>query len=246
MNFISRKLTNFIALAIFALLLFIAISIFPVPLLTSPVSDTAGRSFALLTDSAGSPFFLITTSLLCLAPVFMRLPKKTIIKVWIQFGILLVLSFATKTILKHETAVARPYTYELQRLHLVESPAAFYALDSDAKDKVVAEAGKSVSPWRLRSWEGETNYSFPSGHTIFAAICVLFWGGFFMRHRKYVLAGGLIVWAVGVGISRLWLGMHWPSDVMGSILSAAVLYFFVPEWNENAKPKKAKQKTKKR
>ncbi|MCD9515092.1 phosphatase PAP2 family protein [Photobacterium carnosum] len=235
MTFISKKLPNFIALGLFAILLFIAIHIFPVPVLTTPVSSAAGITFALLTDSAGSPFFLITSALLCLTPVFMRLPKKTITKVWIQFGILLVLSFVTKTVLKHETAIPRPYTYELQHLHLVDSPTAFYALDSAAKDNVVKEASAYVSPWRLRSWEGETNYSFPSGHTIFAAICVLFWGGFFIRQGKYLIAGGLIIWAIGVGISRLWLGMHFPSDVMGSILSAAVLYFFVPEWNENTK-----------
>ncbi|MCD9498682.1 phosphatase PAP2 family protein [Photobacterium carnosum] len=235
MTFISKKLPNFIALGLFAILLFIAIHIFPVPVLTTPVSSAAGITFALLTDSAGSPFFLITSALLCLTPVFMRLPKKTITKVWIQFGILLVLSFVTKTVLKHETAIPRPYTYELQHLHLVDSPTTFYALDSAAKDNVVKEASAYVSPWRLRSWEGETNYSFPSGHTIFAAICVLFWGGFFIRQGKYLIAGGLIIWATGVGISRLWLGMHFPSDVMGSILSAAVLYFFVPEWNENTK-----------
>ncbi|MCD9545639.1 phosphatase PAP2 family protein [Photobacterium carnosum] len=235
MTFISKKLPNFIALGLFAILLFIAIHIFPVPVLTTPVSSAAGITFALLTDSAGSPFFLITSALLCLTPVFMRLPKKTITKVWIQFGILLVLSFVTKTVLKHETAIPRPYTYELQHLHLVDSPTAFYALDSAAKDNVVKEASAYVSPWRLRSWEGETNYSFPSGHTIFAAICVLFWGGFFIRQGKYLIASGLIIWATGVGISRLWLGMHFPSDVMGSILSAAVLYFFVPEWNENTK-----------
>ncbi|MCD9522607.1 phosphatase PAP2 family protein [Photobacterium carnosum] len=234
-TFISKKLPNFIALGLFAILLFIAIHIFPVPVLTTPVSSAAGITFALLTDSAGSPFFLITSALLCLTPVFMRLPKKTITKVWIQFGILLVLSFVTKTVLKHETAIPRPYTYELQHLHLVDSPTAFYALDSAAKDNIVKEASAYVSPWRLRSWEGETNYSFPSGHTIFAAICVLFWGGFFIRQGKYLIAGGLIIWAIGVGISRLWLGMHFPSDVMGSILSAAVLYFFVPEWDENTK-----------
>ncbi|OBU30582.1 phosphatase PAP2 family protein [Photobacterium phosphoreum] len=241
MTFISKKLPNFIALALFAILLFIAIHIFPVPALTMPVSDAAGISFALLTDSAGSPFFLITAALLCLIPVFLKLPKKTITKIWIQFGILLVLSFVTKTVLKHETAIPRPYTYELQALHLVGSPADFYALDSTAKENVVKQAGAYISPWRLRSWKGETNYSFPSGHTIFAAICVLFWGGFFIRRGNYLVAGGLIIWATGVGISRLWLGMHFPSDVMGSILSAAVLYFFIPEWDENAKKNKQKK-----
>lgn len=230
MFFISQKLVNYLALAFFALALFIAISIFPVPLLSDPINNAAGLSFSLLTDTAGKPFFLITTVLLCLLPVFFRLPKKQIIKLWIQFAILLVLSFGAKTILKHETAIPRPYTYELQRLNLISSPENFYQLNKSEKENVVKKASSNISQWRIRSWEGETNYSFPSGHTIFAAICVLFWGGFLLRTRHYFLAGGLLAWAVGVGISRLWLGMHFPSDVMGSILSAAVLYLFVPEW----------------
>ena len=230
MFFISQKLVNYLALAFFALALFIAISIFPVPLLSAPINDAAGLSFSLLTDTAGNPFFLITTVLLCLLPVLFRLPKKQIIKLWIQFAILLVLSFGAKTVLKHETAIPRPYTYELQRLNLIPSPENFYQLNKSEKDNVVKRASAYVSQWRIRSWEGETNYSFPSGHTIFAAICVLFWGGFLLRTRHYLLAGGLMTWAVGVGISRLWLGMHFPADVMGSILSAAVLYLFVPEW----------------
>ncbi|WP_318438225.1 phosphatase PAP2 family protein [Photobacterium leiognathi] len=230
LSFISQKLTNYLALALFALALFIAISIFPVPLLSDPISDAAGLSFTLLTDTAGKPFFLITTTLLCLLPVFFRLPKKQIIKLWIQFAILLVLSFGAKTFLKHETAIPRPYTYELQRLNLIPSPQDFYQLDKVEKDNVVKKASAYISTWRIRHWEGETNYSFPSGHTIFAAICILFWGGFLLHTRHYILAGGLIAWAVGVGISRLWLGMHFPTDVMGSILSAAVLYLFIPEW----------------
>lgn len=143
---------------------------------------------------------------------------------------MLVLSFGAKTILKHETAIPRPYTYELQRLNLIPTPENFYQLNKSEKENVVKKASAYISQWRIRSWEGETNYSFPSGHTIFAAICILFWGGFLLRTRHYLLAGGLVVWAVGVGISRLWLGMHFPSDVMGSILSAAVLYLFIPEW----------------
>ncbi|PSV34719.1 phosphatase PAP2 family protein [Photobacterium sp. GB-210] len=230
MSFISQKLVNYLALAFFALALFIAISIFPVPLLSDPINNAAGLSFSLLTDTAGKPFFLITTVLLCLLPVFFRLPKKQIIKLWIQFAILLVLSFGAKTILKHETAIPRPYTYELQRLNLVTSPENFYQLNKSERKNVVKKASTYISKWRIRSWEAETNYSFPSGHTIFAAICVLFWGGFLLRTRHYLLAGGLVIWAVGVGISRLWLGMHFPSDVMGSILSAAVLYLFIPEW----------------
>jgi phosphatidylglycerophosphatase B len=36
------------------------------------------------------------------------------------------------------------------------------------------------------------------------------------------------LWAVGVAISRLWLGMHRPEDLFGSLIFALVLFLIVP------------------
>ncbi len=86
MTFISKKLPNFIALALFALLLFIAIHIFPVPVLTTPVSNAAGISFALLTDSAGSPFFpyhrSITMPYTCISAITEKNHHKGMDSIW--------------------------------------------------------------------------------------------------------------------------------------------------------------------
>lgn len=220
------------ALVIFMLATLFALALFSDPELVGVVSDAQGRFFSVLTESAGNPYFLITTSLLCLIPVLMKLPQKQLFKVWIQFGILLMLSFVAKTGLKEVTAVPRPYTHELQRLELVDRPEAFYELNQKDKDQVVKDAATTISPWRTQHWLGETNYSFPSGHMIFAAVCVLFWGGFFLRRRQYFPLVLLLFWGTGVGLSRIWLGMHWPSDLLMSIVAAGVLYLFVPEWQE--------------
>ena len=75
--------------------------------------------------------------------------------------------------------------------------------------------------------------SFPSGHTSFAvAVAIAVY--LLARNTKWstpVLAGG-IVFAVVVGASRLYLGVHYPSDILGAVLGPiAVIIFVSGVWN---------------
>lgn len=69
----------------------------------------------------------------------------------------------------------------------------------------------------------ETNFSFPSGHAIGSsalALCivVVLWR---TKWRIYALVGALI-YVLMVSFSRLYLGVHYPSDIVGGwLLSAA-------------------------
>jgi len=222
------KRFEFIAVGVLALLIGLMVWLLPVPDLTAPLSDALGRGLDLLTMSAGKEGFLLTTAGLCLLPLLFRLPLAKLFEVYAKFGVLLVLSFVLKTGLKQVTEVPRPYTHQLTEAHLVASPADFYAHNAVEREQIIEEASASFSPWRLKHWEGETNYSMPSGHTIFVAICMMFWGGFLLNNQHYALSGLLLIWGVGVAFSRLWLGMHWPSDVMMSLVSAAGLNLLVP------------------
>ena len=71
------------------------------------------------------------------------------------------------------------------------------------------------------------NASFPSGHAMLSAVVWLTLGALtarFVQRRRvkvFALAGAALV-TVLVGISRVYLGVHWPSDVLaGWSLGAA-------------------------
>lgn len=233
---LAKKVPGLIMVVVLAILLSLVLLFTGGPDITAPMSNAWGHLFSWLTDSAGKPFFLITTALLCLIPLIEKDSKQKWVKVCFRFGVLLILCFVAKSGLKHLTKEPRPYTHELQALHLVASPQQFYAMDKVQKEAVIAKADGTISPWRVQNWGKDMNYSFPSGHSIFASLVVIIWAGYFFTRRQWLPMGIVLLWALGVCGSRVWLGMHWPHDVFGSMLCAAILHLLVPEWKE-AEPK---------
>ncbi|EGR1767003.1 phosphatase PAP2 family protein [Vibrio parahaemolyticus] len=196
--------------------------------LTSQVRESLGITFTLLTDSAGSKGFLITLTLLLLS-LFRFKPSRI---EWMQklsmLGLLLVIGFASKTGLKLMTESPRPYTELLAAEQLIETPETFYQLDTKQQANVINQISEQVSDWRTRHWQGEKDYSFPSGHTIFVSICLAFFGGLFLQNKCYISALSLWMWGMSVAYSRLWLGMHRPEDLIGSVLFVAIVFTLLP------------------
>lgn len=67
--------------------------------------------------------------------------------------------------------------------------------------------------------ETATGYSFPSGHTQAAAA---FWTPIFLTARRFGLRILSVVIIVTVGLSRMYLGVHYLSDVLGGLLFGAL------------------------
>ena len=81
-------------------------------------------------------------------------------------------------------------------------------------------------------------YSFPSGHAMGAAAVVAALGFLWWQHRGQGLAWALgLLFALGVGWSRMYLGVHYPSDVLagwtGSVGWVAALHMlFSPAFHQ--------------
>ena len=129
------------------------------------------------------------------------------------------------SLIKLQVREARPYVVWLQS-EAVQPTENFYRLPAEersARVRQLTHDNPLLPGWLTRHWAAETGYSFPSGHSMFAAcwaLLMLFW----LWPRGHVISVTVtFIWAVLVLWSRMALGMHWPQDVSMSVINAGWL-----------------------
>lgn len=185
----------------------------------------------LITESGSAPIYAVITSILFTGLLLKQYGKNN---QWKLIIILIIISIQgasqiEKTILKLTFKEARPYVNQL-----IQDPN-FYTKNRSQRALIVQENVNNyphIPTWLGHHWQAETGYSFPSGHTAFAA-------GWFMifiiflklqKSKPNILLTTIIgTWAGLMLISRAKLGMHFPIDLFVGVIityaSSAFIYF---------------------
>ncbi|MDA1675475.1 phosphatase PAP2 family protein [Bacillus cereus group sp. TH152-1LC] len=92
----------------------------------------------------------------------------------------------------------------------------------------------------------ETGYSFPSGHStiafaLYATVLFLLWRHVRVQWKRVILTVLVSMMIISIGISRIYVGVHYPSDVLAGFLIAAFWITLVigihQKYQENASNK---------
>ena len=94
-------------------------------------------------------------------------------------------------------------------------------------------------------YAGVESFSFPSGHmtnsmVIYGAIAILA-ARTLTGATRSIVVGGLVLLIAAMGASRVYLGAHWPTDVLGAVLLAAIMLLII-RWGFHDVPRTNKDR----
>ncbi len=188
----------------------------------------------LLTETGSVPYALITCAVFALIWGFLFKNRKQWFLGVMVMAFAVVATQALKTGLKAVFKEPRPFTvYLAEQTHT--NAENFYKNDRSQRALIARDfySTQTDTPaWLVKHYENETGYSFPSGHAIFAATWLMLAAGFtqLLGNRSWkakLLMGAMAVWSLLMLVSRVRLGMHYPIDLLVSILSAWVISMII-------------------
>lgn len=108
------------------------------------------------------------------------------------------------------------------------------------KDLVARPRPSNLEMTLVASDEQIYTRSFPSGHTV-CAFAIAFALALALQGKARWLAGATaLTLAAGVGLSRIYRGVHWPSDVAASTLLALAVAWTLNSWIPDSRTKLSK------
>jgi len=179
--------------------------------------------FYLFTQTVTRPWGIITS--IVLAVLLYRHTKYSGRNVWVLILLIMVVVWGgqgIKSIMKPYFAEPRPYVVAL--MEQTHQPADFFYQQTKlTRQQLISQAQifwPGLPDWQRRHWQHETGYSFPSGHSFFVASWVLLLYSLLSFRKSWPALIIVTMWAWAVMWSRMLLGMHWPRDLIASVLVA--------------------------
>ncbi|VFP83178.1 phosphatase PAP2 family protein [Candidatus Erwinia haradaeae] len=191
--------------------------------------DCGSKLLFLVAETITYPWVLWTT--LILVSLFgwcLRCGSKSLLLLSVLMTVSLVTGQSIKILLKDHFHSVRPYYLWLQS-HNLEKVTIFSnkkSLDTKEIWHEYVLSNQTFPPWLIRHWHEATQFSFPSGHTIFSATWALVGTGLLWPRRCYFTVIAVMIWAATVMSSRLAFGMHWSRDLFASVVLSWVLSIF--------------------
>lgn len=179
------------------------------------VTETVTQPWGVITHVVLYAWFL-----LCL-----RYRLKPALMLFAILAVAILIGQGIKSVIKNKVQEPRPFVAWLEKTHHIPTNE-FYNLKRTQRSELVKaqmEGQLEIPGWLRQHWQFETGFGFPSGHTMFAASWALVGVGLLWPRRRTFTLAVLLLWATGVMVSRLLLGMHWPRDLAVATIISALL-----------------------
>lgn len=193
-------------------------------------NETLLKGLYWVTETVSAPWGTITCVILAAWFLWcLRFRLKPAIGLLILLSAAIGIGQGVKSTIKDQVQEHRPFVRWLESTYHVDGEH-FYSLPRKERRALVKEQLQEqtvVPEWLGKHWQAETGFSFPSGHSMFAATWALLGVGLLWPRRHYKTVAVLMIWATGVMTSRLMLGMHWPQDLAMAIVISGLLVTFI-------------------